>query len=153
MIQTNFYLEHFMFFSLSLLISLWKFFLRQIIMILIRKFPYYSQSFFSLCILSLRHILINFDLGHFIFFSQSFSLCVIYPRGRSVCIKAEKRFILFFLHSMKALLEADPNEFSFETFYVFFSQSFFSLWKFLLRQKRIQIEEIFHFVLSFSSLV
>ena len=39
------------------------------------------------------------------------SLCVIYPRERSVSIKTQKRFFLVFLLSVKAPLEADPNEF------------------------------------------
>ncbi len=42
---------------------------------------------------------------------------------------AQKRFFLAFLLSVEALLEAEPNEFRFGTFYVFFSLSFFSLCK------------------------
>jgi hypothetical protein len=37
-----------------------------------------------------------------------------------LCIKTQKRFLLVFLLSAEVLLEADPNEFLFRTFYVFF---------------------------------
>ena len=54
----------------------------------------------------------KFDLGHLKFFSHILSsLCVIYPRERSVSIETQKRFFLVFLLSVKAPLEADPNEF------------------------------------------
>jgi hypothetical protein len=39
-----------------------------------------------------------------------FSLCVIYPWGRSVRIKTKKVFFIFLL-SVETILEADPNEF------------------------------------------
>ncbi len=71
------------------------------------------------------------------------SLCVIYPGGRPVRIKTKKVFFIFLL-SVEALLEAVPKEFSFGAFYVFFSQSFFSLWKYFLRQILMNlISEIF----------
>jgi hypothetical protein len=40
----------------------------------------FSESFFSLWILSLRQILLNFDLGHFavFFFKSFFSLCKVF---------------------------------------------------------------------------
>ncbi len=66
----------------------------------------------------------NFDLGHF-------------------------PFLLVFLHSMKALLEADPNEFSYETFYVFYLLVFFLSVEVLIEETQIYIEEIFHFILTF----
>jgi hypothetical protein len=53
----------------------------------------------------------NFYFGHFLFSHGLSSLCVIYPRGRSVRIKHRKRFFLVFLLSVEAILEADPNEF------------------------------------------
>jgi hypothetical protein len=53
------------------------------------------------------------------------SLCVFYPGGRSVCIKTKMVFFVLLL-SVEALLEADPKEFSFGTFNVFFSLSLFS---------------------------
>jgi hypothetical protein len=46
------------------------------------------------------------------FFSLSLSsLGVFYPRRRSDCIKSQNKFILVFLLSVEALLEADPIEF------------------------------------------
>ncbi len=86
----------------------------------------FSSSFFSLWKLSLRQILMNFDLGHFPFFSESFFLCVIYPEGRSVCINTQK----------------------------FLSQSFFSLWKLSLRQilKNFHLGHFMFFSLSLFSL-
>ncbi len=55
-----------------------------------------------------------------------FSLCNL-PWGKVSPHKHKKRFILVFLLSLEALLEADPKEFSFGTFYLFFSLSLFSL--------------------------
>ncbi len=75
----------------------------------------FSSSFFSLWKLSLRQILMNFDLGHFTFFFSSFYLCVIYPRGRSVRIMIQINFtwnILCFFLSVEVLLETDLRIFS-----------------------------------------
>ncbi len=86
----------------------------------------FSSSFFSLWKLSFRQILMNFDLGHFTFFSQSFILCIIYPEGRSVRINTQKVL----------------------------SQSFFPLWKLSLRQilKNFHLEHFMFFSLSLFSL-
>jgi hypothetical protein len=59
---------------------------------------------------------------------------------------------------MKALLEADPNEFSFETFYVFFLSLFSLCVSFLALFVDVRsieadpnlVKEIFQFILSFS---
>jgi hypothetical protein len=65
-----------------------------------------ANTFLSLPTLFSQQI---FDLGHLTFFSLSlFSLCGIYPRGRSFLIKLQKKFFLFYLCSVEALLEADP---------------------------------------------
>ncbi len=70
----------------------------------------------------------NFDLGHFTFFSQSFFLCVIYPEEGQSEINTQKGL----------------------------SQSFFSLWKLSLRQilKNFYLEHFmfFFFILFFFSL-
>ncbi len=86
----------------------------------------FSSSFFSLWKLSLRQILMNFDLGHFPIFSQSLFLCVIYPQGRSVRLNTQKGL----------------------------SQSFFSLWKLSLRQilKNFHLGHFMFFSLSLFSL-
>ncbi len=84
--------------------------------------------------LSLRQILMNFDLGHFTFFSQSFSLCVIYPRVRSVRLMIQNNFhlehftffLLVFFLSVEVLLETDPNDFDLRNF-PYYSQFFFSM--------------------------
>jgi hypothetical protein len=47
------------------------------------------------------------------------SLCVIYPRRRSVRIKTQKQFFLVFLRSVKAFLDTNPNEFRFGAFFSF----------------------------------
>jgi hypothetical protein len=68
-----------------------------------------ANTFLSLPTLFSQQI---FDLGHLTFFSLSlFSLCGIYPRGRSFLIKLQKKFFLFYLCSVEALLEADPDVF------------------------------------------
>ena len=62
------------------------------------------------------------DKKTFSFFSASLSShCVFYPRGRSDCIKPQNKFFLVFLLYVEALLEGNPIEFSFGTFYVLFS--------------------------------
>jgi hypothetical protein len=57
----------------------------------------------------------NFDLDIFLFLLVFFSLCNL-PCGKVSPHKHTKRFILVFLLSLEALLEADPKEFSFGTF-------------------------------------
>jgi len=46
----------------------------------------------------------NFDLGHFTFFYNLYSLFVIYPRERSISIKNTKKVFL----SLSALCWSDP---------------------------------------------
>ena len=67
----------------------------------------FSQSFFSLWEFSLRQILMNFDWVIFLYSLSLSSLCVIYPTGRAVHIKEQKRFSYFFFllrFSLKQIL-------------------------------------------------
>jgi hypothetical protein len=64
-----------------------------------------QKRFFLVFLLSLRQILMNFCYATFDIFSLGlFSLCGIYPRGRSFREKQQKRFFLVFLLSVEALL-------------------------------------------------
>ncbi len=59
----------------------------------------------------------EFWSGTFYVFSHNLSsLCVIYPRERSLALKLHKRFFLVFLLSVEEILEANPNEFCFGIF-------------------------------------
>jgi hypothetical protein len=79
-----------------------------------------ANTFLSLPTLFSQQI---FDLGHFTFFSLSlFSLCGIYPRGRSFLIKLQKSF----------------------------SYSISALWKLSLRQTLMNFDSsLLHFLLVF----
>ncbi len=65
------------------------------------------------------------EIFHIIFIFSS--LCVKYPQEKVSPHKKTNRFFLVFLLSVESLLEADPKEFWFGTFCVFFSLSLFSL--------------------------
>jgi hypothetical protein len=70
---------------------------------------YWYYTFYLL----LRQTLMKFDLGHLTFFSLSpFSLCRIYPWGRSFQTKLLKRYFLVFLLSVEALMKFDLGRFN-----------------------------------------
>ena len=74
----------------------------------------------------------KFDLGHLTFFSLSpFSLCRIYPWGRSFQTKLLKRYFLVFLLSVEALMKFDLGRFNFS----FFSLCNLPLEKVILHKK------------------
>ena len=90
-----------------------------------------TKKVFFIFLLSVEALL-EADPNEFWFRTFSFFLLVFFslcnlPWGKVSPHKNTKRFILVFLLSVEALLEADPKEFSLGTFYVFFSLSLFSL--------------------------
>ncbi len=125
-------LEHFMFFLLVFFLSVEVLLETDPNDFKLGIFPY-CLSFFFLCVIYPRRksvlFLLSVDSLHeveFWFRTFSFFLLVFfsmcnYPRGRSVHIKTEKKVYL----SLFSLYESSPwgrsKEFSFETFYVFFS--------------------------------
>ena len=114
----------------------------------------FSQAFFSLWKLTLMQILMNFDLGYFPLFSLSLSslslssLCVIYPRGRSVHKKKKQynAIVLSKFSLWQTLMKFVLGQLNFS-----FSQSFFSLCNLPL-EKVILHKKHKKFFLSLSSL-
>ncbi len=88
-----------------------------------------TKKVFFVFLLSVEALL-EADPNEFWFRAFSFFLLVFFslynlPWGKVSPHKHTKRFFLVFLLSVEALLEAEPEEFSFGTFYVFFLFVFF----------------------------